>query len=393
MKIQRRYDLEEYRLDAQKCMRCGFCVVLCPIYDYSTWESESPRGRMQLINGILGDELKINDVIKDRMFECTLCAYCKDKCPAGVRTIDAFKAIRRRLINEKYTPDALNMLQEAIIESYNIFKHPSEARMDWIEYMDLEDKVKIAKKADVVYFTGCSTTLTGRAMSIAASTASILNALEYDWTVLGQDEWCCGNPLLAGGKIDGIEEFAKHNIDVIKKLGAKTVVTSCPGCFKTFFEDYPDILGSLDFKVVHITQLIDKAIGEGKLDFKKNLNCTITYHDPCELGRYLGIYDAPRRILKNIPGVKFKELVHNRNLTQCCGAGGLMKATFSNLSLEQAKRKIREAQEVGAQIITSACQTCKLNILDAITETESDLEVLDITELVAKALNICPFEN
>ncbi len=392
MKIHKKYDLDEYRIDAQRCMRCGFCVVLCPIYDFSTWESESPRGRMQMINGILDNELKINDTIKDRMFECTLCAYCKDICPAGVRTVDAFKAIRRRLNREKLTPEALNILEGALLESYNIFKHPAEARTDWIEYMELEDKVKVSSKADIVYFTGCSTILTGRAMSIAASTASILNSLSYNWTILGPNEWCCGNPLLAGGKIDDLEKFAKHNVEAISDLGAKTVVTSCPGCFKTFLEDYPDIIGSLDFEVIHITQLVEKAIDAGKMKFQKSLDYTVTYHDPCELGRYLGIYEPPRKILEKIPGIKFKELLHNRNLTQCCGAGGLMKATFLDLSLDQAKRKIREAKDVGAQIITSACQTCKLNILDAISETESDLAVLDIAEIVAKALDVYPVE-
>lgn len=389
MKLLSKYRIEDYVNDAHKCLRCGFCVTLCPIHSHSKWESESPRGRMLLIRGMLEEGLKANSIIRDRMFECTLCGYCKYRCPAGVRTIDAYKAVRHQFDELNLSPEPANILEKNLIESGNIFNHPKEARIEWIDYMDLANSIKkINKPAEIVYFTGCSTVLSGRAMSIAAATASLLNYLGLDWTLLGENEKCCGNPLLLSGKLKHVEAIAKHNVEAIEKLGASIVVTSCPGCYRVLKSEYPEIVGKFDFEILHITQLLEKALDDEKLKFKNKIEAKIVYHDPCELGRLMNVFDPPRKLIENIPGVKLTEFIYNRNLAQCCGAGGLMKATFPSIALNQAIVKLTEAHEVEAEILASACQTCKLNMMDAASEKNDEIKIADVTELVAKALGI-----
>ena len=252
--------------------------------------------------------------------------------------------------------------------------------------MDLTNSVKkVNKPAELIYFTGCSTVLSGRAMSIAASTVTLLNKMGLDWTLLGASERCCGNPLLAAGKLQHVAAFAKHNIEVIERLGARTVVTSCPGCYRVLKSEYPEIAGKLGFEVLHITEVLERALDEGVLELKNRIDARIAYHDPCELGRLMGVFEPPRKLIENLPGASLVELVYSRDLTQCCGAGGLMKATFPSIALKQGVVKLAEAHDVGADILASACQTCKLNIMDAAAETNDTIRVLDITELVAKA--------
>ncbi|HID17783.1 TPA: (Fe-S)-binding protein [Candidatus Bathyarchaeota archaeon] len=391
-KLLEKHELKNYEVDALKCMRCGFCVVLCPIHAHSKWESESPRGRMLLIRAMLEGDLSPNSVIRDRIFECTLCGYCKYKCPAGVKTIDAFRATRYNLDALGLSLEPTDIIEKYVAESGNIFNHPKEARLEWIEYTDLSDFVNVKKRADVVYFIGCTSSLSGRAMGIAAATSTILNELGLNWTVLGEDELCCGNPLLAAGKFKHLEALAKRNVEAIKKVGANTVVTSCPGCYRVLKSEYPDIIGETGLEILHITQLLEKAVDEGKLKFKKEVSAKIVYHDPCELGRLMGIFEPPRKVIENVPGVKLVEFVHNRNLTQCCGAGGLLKATFPDLALNQGVVKLNEAHEVGAETIVSACQTCKLNMMDAIATTNDSIKALDVTELVAKSIGALELE-
>jgi heterodisulfide reductase subunit D len=357
------------------------------MYDYSEWESESPRGRMQIIQRLNDEELKYNDVVKNRMYECTLCGYCKFKCPTRVRTVDAIKAARSQLVRTGIVPEPIESIGKAVTDSRNIFHNPQDTRMDWIDYMALKDSVNIGGKADVVYFTGCSTILAGRAMSIAVATTAILNTLGFKWTLLGEQEWCCGNPLLSAGQLEGAEAVAKHNIEVIKKSGAQTVVTSCPGCFRVLADEYPDIIGDHGLDVKHITQVIADGVDDGKIKFKKTVNKRVTYHDPCELGRLMAVFEPPRKVLENVPGLKLLELNRTRNFTYCCGAGGLMKASFPDLAMKMGIRKLDEAHDVNAEVLVSSCQTCKINILDAILEKRDSLKTIDIAELVAWSMD------
>jgi heterodisulfide reductase subunit D len=381
------YIMEEYALDVHKCIRCGFCINWCP-GGFSTWETYTPRGRMQTIRGILEKKLEPNSNIRDAMYKCVQCAYCTWRCPAGVRCADAIKAARAFLVEKKLYPEVIDNLESAVKEYKNIYELPTEARTEWIDYFNLKDAVKIGGKAEVVYFAGCVASLFGRALSVSAATCVMLNKLGVDWTYLGPEEYCCGNPLFQTGKLEHAEELAKLNRRTIQNTGAKTVLTACPGCYRVFVHEYPKLIGDLGVDVVHISQFLEQKIDEGKLVFTEKIEKTIAYHDPCELGRHIGVYESPRKVLRSIPGVKLVELSHNRDFAQCCGAGGVVKGTNPKWALELGKEKLDQAHEVEAEMIASTCASCKLNILDSIAENEDTLEAMDLTELVAKAMGL-----
>jgi len=386
MKVKE-YTMQEYYPDVHKCMRCGFCVNWCP-GGFTSWESYTPRGRMQTIRALIENKLQASPNISDAMYKCVQCAYCTWRCPAGVRCADAIKAARAYLVERKLNPEVTNSLENTVRENRNIYGLPEEARIEWIDYFNLKDSVKIGGKADIVYFAGCVASLFGRALSISAATSQILNKLKANWTYLGAKEYCCGNPLFQTGKLENAEELAKLNRKTIQETGAKTVLTACPGCYRVFVHEYPRLIGDLGFEVVHISQFLEKKIDEGKLNFTDRIEKTIAYHDPCELGRHIGVYEPPRKVLSSIPGIRLVEFAHNRNYAQCCGAGGVVKGTNPQWALELGKEKLDQAHEAGAEMVTSTCASCKLNILDSIAENEDTLEAMDLTELVARAMGI-----
>lgn len=387
MNVVKEYQLQEYYPDVHKCIRCGFCVNWCP-GGFTSWESYTPRGRMQTIRALLEKRLEPSANIRDSMYKCVQCAYCTWRCPAGVRCADAIKAARAYLVEKKLNPEVVNNLESTVKENKNIYGLPTEARTEWIDYFDLKDKVKVGGKAELVYFAGCVASLFGRAMSISAATSQILNRLQVNWTYLGPQEYCCGNPLFQTGKLEYAEELAKLNRKTIQETGAKTLLTACPGCYRVFVHEYPRLIGDLGFEVMHISQFLERKINEGKVNFREKIDKTIVYHDPCELGRHLGVYEPPRKVLSSIPGVKLIEFIHNKELTQCCGAGGVVKGTNPQWALELGKEKLEQAHDVGAEMVASTCASCKLNILDSIAENNDALEAMDLTELVAKAMGV-----
>lgn len=386
--MEEAYSASEYREDIQRCMRCGFCRPLCPSWELIGWETGSPRGRMQVIKAILDGEVGVDDYVVDRIYQCALCGYCMWRCPAGVKTTDAIKAARAYLVDKGRYPDVVERISRNVERNHSIYELPAEARADWAHYLGVEDIVKMRRAADVVYFVGCVPALSSRSMGLAAATSMILDALGRNWTVMGEDEWCCGNPLLLSGKTDSAKALAVHNVQAVRKLGAKAVVTSCAGCYRTFAQEYPRLVGRLGFEVCHISQLLEGVLGSLRPKLKSRLDMTVAYHDPCEMGRLLGVYEPPRAVLSSIPGVKLVELPKNRQLTRCCGGGGILKATNPEMSLKLAVRKVEEAQGVGAEALVSTCPACRMNIMDGIAESGSEVQMLDLTEVVVRAMGL-----
>ncbi|WP_455368145.1 (Fe-S)-binding protein [[Eubacterium] cellulosolvens] len=384
--VEKMNSINDFKEDVQKCMRCGFCVALCPVEEFMGFESNTPRGRMQTIKALINGEMKANEYLMKRIYNCSLCGYCLWRCPPGVKTTDAIKAARKYLVENKCYPEVLDTLEQHIQKNYHLYDLPKEARVDWINYMNVSDSVKIKEKADVIYFVGCVSALSGRAMEIPAAISQIFNKLGLDWTILGEDEVCCGTPLLLSGKTDSAGELARKNIEAIQGRGAKTVVTPCAGCYRVFIQDYPKLVGELGFEVLHTSQIIDNMLNKIRSLFKNEIKATAIYHDPCEIGRLAGLYDPPRRVLKTIPGLNLVDLPKTRELTRCCGGGGALKAVFPSTALRLAQIKLDEFVNANAHIVVSGCPSCKLNIQDAIAERESDLQMMDIAEIIAQAL-------
>ena len=222
---------------------------------------------------------------------------------------------------------------------------------------------------------------------------SLLKKLGVNFTILGLEEWCCGSPLFRVGARKVAEEQGRHNIEVIEKIGAKSVIFSCAGCYRTFRTDYQEIFGNLKFNLLHITEFLSQLIKEGKVKITKELKMKVTYHDPCHIVRHLAhlgrkapLIEQPREILKSIPGVEFVEMERNKLNAFCCGAGGGLRAGFTEQSLELASERIREAEKTGCETLVSSCPFCYRNLTDAIKKLNSKMAMYDVTELLDMVL-------
>ncbi len=235
----------------------------------------------------------------------------------------------------------------------------------------------------ILYFPGCMATY--RAKGIAKSTIELLKKAGVEFILLGEDEWCCGSVALRTGDVDVGRQMMEHNVDAFKKSGADVVVTSCSGCYRTLKQDYEKIGGSSDFEVKHVLELLKELIDERKLKFPKT-NMKVTYHDPCHLGRHSGLYEVPRDILKSVPGLELVEMARNRENARCCGAGGGVRAGFPDLSDQMADTRLKEAEETGAEVLTSACPFCTFALREAAERNNSKLRVLDMPELLVEIL-------
>ena len=189
------------------------------------------------------------------------------------------------------------------------------------------------------------------------------------------------------GMLKEAERFALHNIEVIKRKGVKTILTSCAGCYRVLSQEYPKIFGKeLPFKVVHITQFLGKLVEEGSLKLKRTKYGRVTYHDPCEIGRYGGIYDEPREVIQSIPNLKLVEMNKNREESWCCGGGGSVNVVHTNLALSVSALRIRQAQETQAKVLITACPTCVQMLELASKRTGAKIQVMDIASFILGAL-------
>ena len=235
---------------------------------------------------------------------------------------------------------------------------PNEERGDWVEDAD----IKLDPNADTIYFVGCLSSF--REVEIAQAVGKVLNILDIPFNILGEEEHCCGNPMLMMGNLFLAKDLMRHNCE---KMKGKKVIASCAGCYRIMLQDYPKMLGEdCAIDAQHIVQFLAEQIEEGKVKFTKEVKKTVVYHDPCELGRDTQTYDEPRQILEAIPGLKVVEFEANKEQTWCCGGGGGVKGLDYDLSVEIGSDKVKQAKDVGAEMIVSACPSCKTNISDGI---------------------------
>jgi heterodisulfide reductase subunit D len=219
---------------------------------------------------------------------------------------------------------------------------------------------------------------------VAVNTINILEALNIDYGILGGEEKCCASVLLRMGDPEH-ERVFKENIDLFNSLGIETLISSCSGCFKTIMQDYPRV-APLNFEVLHTVEFLTRLLKQGQLRFPHPVNRTVTFHDPCHLGRATGGFDAPRMIIDAIPGLKLVEMQRNREYSRCCGAGGGLKAGYPDIQNKMAQRRVREAEETGAEYLVSCCPFCFQGLNVGVNAVESQLMMKDMSSLVAESL-------
>jgi heterodisulfide reductase subunit D len=204
-----------------------------------------------------------------------------------------------------------------------------------------------------------------------------------DFTLLGEEEWCCGFPLLGAGLKDMFGRFSDHNLAAVKKKGAQKVVFACPSCFQMWREYYP--YEEFGIEIIHSSQFLMHLVQQNRVPLQE-LDLTVTYHDPCDLGRGARVFDAPRKVIQSIPGVQLVELPNNRENCNCCGGGGNLEMIDPELSTKIAKSKIEEAEGTGAQAIVTSCQQCVRTMTTYVKRNKIPIEVMDVIQLVRRAV-------
>ncbi|MEM2546761.1 MAG: (Fe-S)-binding protein, partial [Candidatus Bathyarchaeia archaeon] len=370
----------------------------------------SGQGLVFIAQKILNGKLGYTDKLIEVLYSCATCGYCDYACKwvhANAEVLDIILELRAKAVEDGKGPLLQHKrMAENIAKQGNIYGRPREERFSWIP-----EGVKPSEKADIVYFVGCATAYLKP--KIAQATTKILNTAGVDFVTLGISEQCCGAPLWRTGQREAAQKVMEHNINEIKKTGASTLLLSCAHCYGTFKREYPKVVGKLDFEVLHVSELINRLIDEGKLKLTEKVDMKVTYHDPCLLGRLgetfipwegtikrfgvfdppktwlfgsKGAYAPPRKVLKAIPGVELVEMERIKEYAWCCGAGPEVKFAYPDLVLFTTKERLEEAKATSAEAIISCCPHCAINFENAITNGKESIKYYDLTELVLKAL-------
>lgn len=339
------------------CVRCGTCRSVCPAFEVLGWESQNTRGRIMVAKA-LREGLKPDSDVLESLNTCTTCGICTVKCPAGAKPPEIVLEARRNLVSRGVMTEAQAGFRRKVSESGNTFGELGD-RLGW-----LTDREGLKERADRVYFVGCLDSY--RYPEVAKKTFGILK--RFGATLL-PEEVCCGSPLIRTGS--DAKKLVDKNLAQIKRIGAKTVITGCAGCYSTLKKDYPP-----EFEVLSVPEFLAEYLAE--LDLKR-LDMTVTYHDPCHLGRECGIFDPPREVIRAI--CRLKEMKATREAARCCGGGGGVRAGYPDLSLDIARRRLFDVP-AGVDAIVSCCPLCIRNLRDA----GSDVEVIDLVDLVERAI-------
>jgi len=362
------------------CIMCGFCRAGCPVYKETSLESKNARGRVILAYNMLKGRLEPSKELAERFYQCTMCLHCKATCPAGIQVADVVESARKRLVEAGYLPEVHKNLLESISKYGNPLSEPSEKRTD------VYPSTYVHKAADTLLFFGCVSSY--QDIHIVPNTMEIFDKAGIDYATMGNEEHCCGYLAYLVGA-PHFRDSMESNLERLSQFDPKTIVTTCAGCYRTLKGIYPQH-ADFDIEVLHAVEYLEGLISEGKLHFRDGFSGNVAYHDPCDIGRHMEIYEPPRNILKHIPGLELVEFKQNRNLANCCGGGGGMKGYDNALSSTLAYRRITEAMDIGADMVISACPACKSNLHVAAArlrkEKKARIKVMDITEVVAQAL-------
>jgi Fe-S oxidoreductase len=399
-------------LDLYTCAECGRCEINCPahlsekplsprhlIHDLKVHLLEKGSNLLRSKNGgdgktetgeaAEGYEGKslIGDVVsEDKIWSCVTCGSCMEQCPVSNEHVDKIVDMRRYLVlMESKFPSEVQAVFRNMENNSNPWGIGWATRGDWAK--DLGVKIMSEdSNVDILYWVGCAGSFDERNKKISTSLVNIFNKAGVNFGILGAEEKCCGDSARRIGNEYLFQMLAAETIEILKNYNVKRIVTQCPHCFNTLKNEYPQFGG--EFEVLHYTEFITELIAEGKLKLNKPINKTISYHDSCYLGRYNTIYDAPRKILKSIPGVKLVEMLRNKAKSICCGAGGGRMWMEEHLGKRINEMRLQDALDVNPDLISTVCPYCLTMFEDAIKEkdVQESLKSKDIAELVEEAM-------
>jgi heterodisulfide reductase subunit D len=366
---------------AYYCLECGKCTAVCPI---SRREAAfSPRSMVEAAISDRGREL-----LQDgRLWSCLTCRRCSQICPSGVRFSEftrGVRAVARSVEQEGHCSHG------ETIQTWMRMMADPELKQNRLEWLDGE--LRTSTDSDTIYFVGCLphydvlfNKIGAQGLEIARSAVKVFNHLGIEPIILA-DERCCGHDLLWEGDVENFRKLAELNVTLLRETGAQRIVTTCPECAYTLKVDY-QALGGLDMEVLHISQFLAQKLEAGELELEE-LGGQVTYQDPCRLGRYLGVYDEPRRVMAAL-GLELAEMEYHRGRALCCGTSAWTHcgATAKSIQVD----RLREARATGAETLVTACAKCQIHFRCAMDDThlgdEIRIEVKDLVTLMAEALD------
>jgi len=354
--------------ETDRCLHCGSCLSVCPLVNAGV------PGNPKKVGVYAARDMRKADYFTTTPFNCTFCLACVNACPVNLPTPEVVKRLRGRVKR----PDSIEQLVENVKSSGNIFGMRNDERWIWSIELDFPLEEKIDTKAEVGYFVGCNSAFAPSLSGIPVANITLLERAKINYTLISGEK-CCGIPLAMAGEESVLAEIAKSNVEEYKKRGVKVLVTSCPACLRAWREVYPRIV-KVPFKVQHATQFIFSLIKRGKIKLAR-IDRKVTYQDPCELARGCGIIIEPRLLIKET-GALLLEFKEKGLEAECCGGGGLLRATNPQTATRLALSKLQEAKLLGSEAIITACPACKQNLLKA----GGDIPILDIGELLLTAL-------
>ncbi len=412
-------------LDFSTCTECGRCQSQCP-----AWNTEKPLSPKLLVMDLrdhafakapflLASEtereslpedvraeaerplvglLEDGGVISpDVLWSCTSCGACVQQCPVDIEHVDHIMDMRRyQVMIESSFPTELNGLFKNLENKGNPWGMNASGRNTWIEEVDFPVRVFGADGEDTLpadvewlLWVGCAGAFEDRAKRTTKATAELLHLAGIEFMVLGEGETCTGDPARRSGNEFLFQMLAQTNVEVLNEIGATKIVTTCPHCLNTLGREYPQLGGT--YEVVHHTQLLNRLVREKRLTPLAAVEETITYHDPCYLGRHNKVYTPPRELIESLPGLTLTEMPRNRERSFCCGAGGARMWMEENLGSRVNDNRTAEAVATGAETVAVGCPFCRVMISDGVTGLQQDggaagVEVLDVAQLLLRSV-------
>ncbi|MHB1121206.1 MAG: (Fe-S)-binding protein [Ramlibacter sp.] len=359
------------------CYQCGMCDTVCP------WNRVGSFSMRKLVREAT---FGLTEIESEDIWRCTTCGKCPQVCPRGVRQIESGIALRRIATEYDVFPkpvEPIRTIAANLRAEGNPFGEDRAKRTKWAEGLDVRE---FTEGVEFLYSPGCYLSYDPRARKIARATVEILNQAGVEFGILGPRESCCGESIRKTGDEALFKSLARQNIAALVDRGVKKILVSSPHCYHTYTNEYPEFM--VHFEVVHISQLLHRLLAEGRLQLKTGYARTVTWHDPCYLGRHNGVYDEPREALRKVPGLQLNEMTESRKDSFCCGGGGGRIWMETPKAERFSDVRLGQAIGVGAQVLVTACPYCITNFEDSRLNVKNGeaIEVKDITEVIRDAL-------